>query len=131
VPNGVSIVKLDRTTNLLADASCTNDYNIAFLDGTAPTQTCDQAEGDQRNVFQRIFGIGQKANAVGPAGAPVNGMQPTPGQPGVPPGTPVPGQTAAAPPPPAEQPKKKKGFLSKLFGKGDKQPQQQDPSQPH
>jgi penicillin-binding protein 1B len=134
VPNGVSVVRLDRTTNLLADASCPNDYNIAFLDGTAPTQTCDEASGDQRNLFQKIFGIGKQAT-VGPAMAPGNGMQPQPGQPGQPgglPGTAM-AQPMPAPPPPDEQPKKKRGFLSKLFGKGDKQqPQQPDQSQqPH
>ena len=66
-PNGVSTVRLDKVTNLLADASCPQDYDAVFLDGTAPTQTCDQGAGDQRNVFQKLFGIG-KENAVVPAG---------------------------------------------------------------
>ncbi len=65
-PDGVSIVRLDKVTNLLADPSCPTDYDIAFLDGTAPTQTCDQAAGDQRNVFQKLFGIGKEAT-VAPA----------------------------------------------------------------
>ena len=65
-PDGVSTVRLDRVTNLLADPSCPTDYDIAFLDGTAPTQTCDQAAGDQRNVFQKLFGIGKEAT-VAPA----------------------------------------------------------------
>ena len=42
-------------TNLIADASCPQDYNAVFLDGTAPTQTCDQSAGDQRNVFQKLL----------------------------------------------------------------------------
>ena len=66
VPAGVSIVRLDKVTNLLADPSCPTDYDIAFLDGTAPAQTCDEAAGDQRNVFQKIFGIGKQAT-VAPA----------------------------------------------------------------
>ena len=64
-PPGVSTVRLDKVTNLLADASCPTDYDAVFLDGTAPTQTCDQSAGDQRNVFQKLFGIGKEAT-VGP-----------------------------------------------------------------
>ena len=132
-PDGVSIVRLDRVTNLLADPSCPTDYDIAFLDGTAPTQTCDQAAGDQRNVFQKLFGIGKEAT-VAPASQ-GNGV------PALPP-PPVGSQAAAAPaqpeiaaPPADQQQKKKKGFFGRLFGlKGDndsKQPAQADPNQPH
>ncbi len=56
-PQGVQIVTLDKVTNLLADAACPDDYSAAFLDGTAPTDTCDHPP-DHRNVFQRIFGLG-------------------------------------------------------------------------
>ena len=56
-PEGVEIVNLDKATNLLADASCTDDYTAAFLDGTAPTDTCDHPP-DHRNILQKIFGIG-------------------------------------------------------------------------
>lgn len=56
-PEGVEIVNLDRATNLLADAACTDDYTAAFLTGTAPTDTCDHPP-DHRNLFQKIFGIG-------------------------------------------------------------------------
>ncbi len=55
-------MRLDKVTNLLADASCPQDYDAVFLDGTAPTQTCDQSAGDQRNVFQKLFGLGQGAD---------------------------------------------------------------------
>jgi penicillin-binding protein 1B len=132
-PSGVSTVRLDKVTNLLADAGCPQDYDAVFLDGTAPTQTCDQIAGDQRNMFQKIFGIG-KQNTVAP-GTPVNGMPALPA-------APVGSQAAAAPtqpgpaaPPPEQQQKKKKGFFAKLFGgKGDndnKQQPQPDASQPH
>jgi len=63
-PQGVQIVTLDRKTNLLADAACPDDYDAAFLDGTAPTDTCDHKGlgDDHRNIFQRIFGLGKSGN---------------------------------------------------------------------
>ena len=57
-PDGVQIVTLDKNTNLLADAACTDDYTAAFLDGTAPTDTCDHPP-DHRNILQKIFGLGK------------------------------------------------------------------------
>jgi penicillin-binding protein 1B len=131
MPNGVSSVRLDKVTNLLADASCPSDYDAVFLDGTAPTQTCDQSAGDQRTVFQKLFGLGKPA-PVAP-GNPVNGMPALPANA-------VGAQAAAAPtqpgpePAPDQQQKKKRGFFSRLFGgKGndDKQPPPQDSSPPH
>ena len=129
-PNGVSTVRLDKVTNLLADASCPQDYDAVFLDGTAPAQTCDQGAGDQRNMFQKLFGIG-KENAVVPA-APANGMPAMPAQ-QVSTQAAAPTQPGPAPPPPDQQQKKKKGFFGRLFGgKGDNDnKQQQDSSQPH
>jgi penicillin-binding protein 1B len=59
-PAGVEIVNLDKVTNLLADGTCPDDYTAAFLDGTAPTETCDHPE--HRNVFQKIFGLGKSGN---------------------------------------------------------------------
>ncbi|MFZ1938135.1 MAG: PBP1A family penicillin-binding protein [Terracidiphilus sp.] len=62
-PDGVQLVTLDKSTNLLADSSCPDDYTAAFLDGTAPTDTCDHKglDGqDHRNIFQKIFGLGSK-----------------------------------------------------------------------
>jgi penicillin-binding protein 1B len=56
-PEGVEIVNLDKASNLLADAACPDDYTAAFLNGTAPTDTCDHPP-DHRNLFQKIFGIG-------------------------------------------------------------------------
>jgi len=58
-PQGVEIVNLDKTTNLLADGACPDDYTAAFLDGTAPTDTCDHPP-DHRNIFQKMFGLGAK-----------------------------------------------------------------------
>jgi penicillin-binding protein 1B len=64
-PEGVQIVSLDKATNLLADGACPDDYTAAFLDGTAPTDTCDHrglGGDDHRNIFQKIFGIGKPGN---------------------------------------------------------------------
>ena len=54
-PAGVVTVSLDKTTNLLATASCPDDYNSAFVEGSEPKETCDRA--DQRNIFQKILGV--------------------------------------------------------------------------
>jgi len=62
-PEGVQIVTLDKATNLLADGACPGDYTAAFLDGTAPTETCDHrglGGDDHRNIFQKIFGMGKQ-----------------------------------------------------------------------
>jgi penicillin-binding protein 1B len=62
----VQIIPIDKSTNLLADDTCTDDYSAAFLDGTEPTETCDHKGGmggdDHRNILQKIFGIGKPAN---------------------------------------------------------------------
>jgi len=103
-PSGVVTVSLDKTTNLLATASCPEDYNSAFVAGSEPKETCDHAE--QRTILQKIFG---GAPAVLP---PVN-------QPGrvIPPGQPRPvagqAETAQDQPPPGE---KKRGFWGKVVG---------------
>ncbi len=125
-PQGVSVVTLDKATNLLADASCPSDYTAAFLDGTAPLSTCDQPANDQRNLFQKIFGIGHDQ-----AGAPQQAQPVLPGQPGPPrpnapqtqPGVPAPAPVATAQQQaaPQQQPEKKQGFFGKLFGKKPKQ----------
>ncbi len=124
-PQGVSMVTLDKSTNLLADASCPTDYTAAFLDGTAPVSTCDQPVNDQRNVFQKIFGIGQKP-AVGQqqASPAVQQQQPLlPTQRGVPSPVAPPANTSEQ----QEQPQKPKpeekkpGFFGRLFGHKPKQ----------
>jgi penicillin-binding protein 1B len=133
-PAGVTVVTLDKETNLLADASCPNNtYNAAFLDGTEPTDTCDHLNGDQRSIFQKLFGLGDKSTMPTlPAGthpvvvSPQAAAVPQPGTPGA-------GQSPS--PTVADEttePKKKRGFFSKLFGgKGDdKKPAAQPPPQP-
>jgi penicillin-binding protein 1B len=60
-PQGVDLVTLDKITNLLPASTCPITYTAAFLDGTAPTDTCDHPP-DHRNVFQKIFGMGKTGN---------------------------------------------------------------------
>jgi penicillin-binding protein 1B len=60
-PDGVQMVNIDKNTNLLADEACPDDAEIAFLDGTAPTDTCDHPP-DKRNILQKIFGLGKPGN---------------------------------------------------------------------
>jgi penicillin-binding protein 1B len=59
-PEGVTVVAIDKTSNLLSDDTCPDSYNAAFLDGTAPTETCGHpASADKRNLLQKIFGLGK------------------------------------------------------------------------
>ena len=43
-----------------ATAPAPTTYTAAFLDGTAPTDTCSHPP-DHRNLFQKIFGLGNKS----------------------------------------------------------------------
>lgn len=128
-PPGVVQVRLDDTTNLLADGSCPEDYTAAFLEGTQPTDTCDHSMGDQRNIFQKIFGLGQRPVTEAPQPPKVVQNPPQP-----PPGQATPAQPAMAQNQTDEQDqgqkKKKRGFWAKLFGKKDNsQPDNQNPQQ--
>jgi penicillin-binding protein 1B len=125
-PPGIVEVSLDKTTNLLADASCPVDYTAAFLDGTQPTDTCDHSNGDQRNLFQKIFGIGEKPSSPNtPATPPPAAIAPNqPANKGAAPS--LAPNTAVQP---DQQEKKKRGFWGRLFGKKpkDNSSQQQNP----
>ena len=109
-PPGVSIVSLDNATNLLADSACPDDYDAAFLDGTQPTATCDHPNGDQRNIFQKIFGLGGSPAPATPAAT--STAAPAAPAPNAAPGTPA----AAPAPAQPEAPEKKKGFFGRVFG---------------
>ncbi len=110
-PDGVTLVRLDKATNLPATTSCPDDYQAYFITSTVPVGTCDHPEGESRNVFQKMFGLG-KDHRLKPEG-PAAQYSPD--------GTPLPGQ-----PPPAQtdptQPdqKPKKGLWKRLFGGGKK-----------
>jgi penicillin-binding protein 1B len=127
-PAGITEVTLDKATNLIADASCPDDYTAAFLDGTQPTGTCDHPNGDQRNIFQKMFGLGEKGTSpplISPP--PTNVVQPKAPQ-GNNPANSQNGQQNQS-----EPAKKKKGFFGKIFGafKDDKSKNQdQNQNQP-
>ena len=124
-PSGVTMLRLDKTTNLLSDETCPSGYYAAFLDGTGPTTTCSQGASDQRNFFQKIFNLGTKPPGPALPGQPP--QQQVIGAPAQPPNQPQANQAGAPNQPPSpEEPKKKKGFFGKLFGGGDKKP---DPNQ--
>jgi penicillin-binding protein 1B len=61
-PDGIEVVSIDKLTNLLSNDSCPESYDVAFLDGTAPTETCDHSGGEHRNILQKIFGLGKSGN---------------------------------------------------------------------
>jgi penicillin-binding protein 1B len=60
-PAGVDLVNIDKTTNLLPDGACPETYTAAFLEGTAPTDTCSHPP-DRRTLLQKIFGLGKTGN---------------------------------------------------------------------
>jgi penicillin-binding protein 1B len=118
-PSGVVEVTLDKVTNRLATASCPQTYTVAFIAGTEPKETCDQPTEEHKGFFLKIFGLGAPAVAQPPPTT--NGaVQARPS------GTPV--QAADGQPAPGQQPqpKKKRGFFSRLFGKGGDEDQQQN-----
>jgi penicillin-binding protein 1B len=123
-PEGITVARLDKTTNLLADASCPDDYTAAFLDGTAPQNFCSQMGESPQNFIQRLFGIGgSKPNVQPNSGA--NPQAIPPPNPSPAPNTPPDGNA-----PDATQPvqPKKKNFFQKIFGGGDDKDKQKPQS---
>ena len=122
-PAGVQIVRLDKTSNLLADASCPDDYTAAFLDGTVPQNTCAAMNESPGNFVTRIFSSDTSPYAhPEPANNPNGSPNPSLAAPANP-GDPNPNDLN-----PDGTPKKKKGFFGRLFGSGDNKSKQ--PSQP-
>jgi len=94
----------------------------AFIAGTEPTETCDQAMGEHRGFLARILGLGgAKPLPPPPPGQPSNAQA---GQ-----------QAAGAQGQAADGDKKKKGLFGKIVGifKEDDKPTAPSPppSQPH
>jgi penicillin-binding protein 1B len=59
VPEGVEIVSIESASNLRSDETCpAATIEVAFLAGTAPTETCDHP-AEHRNLLQKIFGLGK------------------------------------------------------------------------
>ena len=97
-PSGVVDVQLDKNTNRIATPSCPETYNVAFIAGTEPHDTCDQVPGEHRGILSRILGLGTPQVAPPPV---IGGPKPAP-----------------APPTPAadDSQKPKKGFFGKIAG---------------
>ena len=130
-PEGVTIAHIDKTSDLLVDSTCpSNSFYVAFLDGTAPVNTCSQMGENPQNFIQKIFGIGGNKPATPDATHPATTQPPATSAPIVrqPPNTPPDGNApdTTQQPPPA----KKKNFLQKLFGGGKDKQQQPQPQSP-
>jgi len=106
-PEGVQVIPVDRNSWLPADDTCTEDYSVAFLDGTVPSSTCSHMGGGPPSLIKGLFSGGAMNPNATPPG-PAN-PQPSPG-------------TEPAPP--------KKNLLQKIFGGGNKQPVQPPPPAP-
>jgi penicillin-binding protein 1B len=127
-PAGITEVSLDKATNLLADTACPDDYTAAFLDGTQPTNTCDHPNGDQRNLFQKVFGLGQSTQspALNNLGGPAPVVKSA-----APPAAAAKNETPPQPEEESTPPKKKKrGFFGRIFGSSKNDDDTGQPSTP-
>ena len=110
-PSGVVQLSIDKATGQIATPACPDDYVMSFIDGTQPTETCEQGTADHRNVFQKLFGMEPKPAPPPPVSNPKI----------IPPSS-VPATNVAQDnqqsPAGAEKPKKK-GFWGRLFGGSD------------
>ncbi len=128
-PPGVVDLRLDKVTNTISTPVCPNAYPAAFIAGTEPKDTCDHVASDQRNFFQKIFGLGPKPLPPAAVSNPPQGSTA---------GLAATGHPAAMPAATPEDEKKKKGFFGKVLGvfKGDNKdnnsnPQPATSSTPH
>jgi len=70
-PDGVEQVRIDKNTWLPADDSCPDDYNLAFLDGTVPSNTCSHAGSESPlTAIKNFFGFGSGDKPAQPATPP-------------------------------------------------------------
>ena len=70
-PDGVEQVRIDKNTWLPADDSCPEDYNLAFLDGTVPANTCSHAGSESPlTAIKNFFGFGSGDKPAQPATPP-------------------------------------------------------------
>ena len=107
-PEGVTVIRIDKNTNLPADASCPNDYSAAFLNETIPQNTCSQMNEGSQNFLQKLFGGGSQ-----------NSNQPHPQSENQPD---TDGNTAPDVEPPPQPAPPKKNILKRLFGGDSKKP---------
>ena len=107
-PQGVVQLTLDKATNEIATPACPDDYVTAFIDGTQPTQTCEQTAQSHGNFFQRMLGVEPKPASPASNTNSSTGQIQSQAQP--------PGANSGAQQ--AQQPEKKKGFWGRLFSGG-------------
>ena len=91
-PDGVTDVRIDRVTNMPADATCPDDFTAAFLDSTIPGGTCSRMADSNQTIVDQILGTSptqQDPNTAPDQVNPANPAQP-----------------------------KKPNFLKRLFGAG-------------
>ena len=98
-PEGVEVLRIDRTTDLIADDSCPSDtFSAAFLLGAAPQTTCSHMGEDSQSLGSKIFGLfGGKPN--NPSAPPADTQQ--------------------------TDPDKHRNLLQKIFGTGKDKPKDQ------
>jgi penicillin-binding protein 1B len=125
-PPGVVQLSIDKVTDQIATPDCPDDDNMAFIEGTQPTQTCDQAASDRKNVVQKLYGM--EPRPVPPAAVSniPGAVSNTPGDSSVarPGRLPAPADSSQASVQQGSQGQdksKKKGFFGRVFGslKGD------------
>ncbi|HTV07594.1 MAG TPA: transglycosylase domain-containing protein [Candidatus Aquilonibacter sp.] len=106
-PEGVEVLRIDRATDLPADATCPSDsFTAAFLVGTAPQGTCSRMGEDSQSLLERLFHPQPAPNSVNP-------------------------NNPANPNNPPDDGTKHRNFFQKMFGIGkNKQQQQQQQEQP-
>ncbi len=126
--DGVTVAHIDKVSDLLVDSTCTtNTFYVAFLDGTAPVNSCSQMGDNQQNFLQKIFGIGGNKPTTPDSGhPPASPSSPAPIV-RVAPNTPPDGNAPDTNQPAAP---KKKNFIQKIFGGGKDKQQQQPPTTP-
>jgi penicillin-binding protein 1B len=103
VPNGVEVLRIDRTTDLIADDSCPNNaFSAAFLVGAAPQGTCSHMGDDSQSLGSRIFGFFTGKTATPAPAVPPDDTQPA-------------------------DPTKHRNLLQKIFGTGKDKPKDETP----
>src|ERR1019366_7583176 len=53
--DGVQVIPVDKNTWLPTDDSCPEDYTLAFLDGTVPSNTCSHMGASPQTLIQGMF----------------------------------------------------------------------------
>jgi penicillin-binding protein 1A len=107
-PAGVTSARVCRLSGLLATEGCQDVYTEYFAAGTAPTTYCDQHP--TRGIMTKLAGL-FGGNDERPAPPRVE-------DPGVTPAVTAAAGTPGAAENPPQAPNKKRGFWSRLFGKG-------------